>query len=94
MCFRSVLALAALVAVCVPACAQEKLRVSVPQRGLWDTGVAELGQRAGSRGDGVGRSDRGKNVGGHPAPVSLRDVAHMVEQRFHPGRGSRRIEGV
>jgi NitT/TauT family transport system substrate-binding protein len=47
MCFRSALALAALVAVCVPACAQEKLRVSVPQRGLWDTGVAELGQRAG-----------------------------------------------
>jgi NitT/TauT family transport system substrate-binding protein len=30
-----------------PALAQEKLRVSVPQRGLWDTGVAELGQRAG-----------------------------------------------
>ena len=30
-----------------PAAAQEKLRVSVPQRGLWDTGVAELGQRAG-----------------------------------------------
>lgn len=27
--------------------AQDKLRVSVPQRGLWDTGVAELGQRAG-----------------------------------------------
>jgi NitT/TauT family transport system substrate-binding protein len=27
--------------------AQEKLRVSVPQRGLWDTGVSELGQRAG-----------------------------------------------
>src|ERR1700722_20412249 len=25
----------------------EKLRVSVPQHGLWDTGVAELGQRAG-----------------------------------------------
>jgi ABC-type nitrate/sulfonate/bicarbonate transport system substrate-binding protein len=32
---------------CAPACAQEKLRISVPQRGLWDTGVAELGQRAG-----------------------------------------------
>ncbi len=30
-----------------PAVAQEKVRVSVPQRGLWDTGVAELGQRAG-----------------------------------------------
>jgi NitT/TauT family transport system substrate-binding protein len=25
----------------------ERLRVSVPQHGLWDTGVAELGQRAG-----------------------------------------------
>ena len=25
----------------------EKLKVSVPQRGLWDTGVSELGQRAG-----------------------------------------------
>jgi NitT/TauT family transport system substrate-binding protein len=30
-----------------PAYGQEKVRVSVPQRGLWDTGVAELGQRAG-----------------------------------------------
>jgi NitT/TauT family transport system substrate-binding protein len=29
------------------ATAQEKLRVSVPQRGLWDTGVSELGRRAG-----------------------------------------------
>lgn len=27
--------------------AAEKLKVSVPQRGLWDTGVSELGQRAG-----------------------------------------------
>jgi NitT/TauT family transport system substrate-binding protein len=30
-----------------PAFGQEEVRVSVPQRGLWDTGVAELGQRAG-----------------------------------------------
>jgi NitT/TauT family transport system substrate-binding protein len=50
---RSVLALAAAsfaaasLAVTGPALAQETLRVSVPQRGAWDTGVAELGQRAG-----------------------------------------------
>src|ERR1700719_1544065 len=30
-----------------PAYGREKVRVAVPQRGLWDTGVAELGQRAG-----------------------------------------------
>jgi NitT/TauT family transport system substrate-binding protein len=49
MSLRTTLALAALVcaALGAPALAQEKLRVSVPQRGLWDTGVAELGQRAG-----------------------------------------------
>jgi NitT/TauT family transport system substrate-binding protein len=41
------LALAALVASGPSAAAQEKLRVSVPQRGLWDTGVSELGRRAG-----------------------------------------------
>jgi NitT/TauT family transport system substrate-binding protein len=43
------LALAALVAAGAgdSVAAQEKLRVSVPQRGLWDTGVSELGQRAG-----------------------------------------------
>jgi NitT/TauT family transport system substrate-binding protein len=41
------LALAAIVAGGAPAAAQEKLRVSVPQRGLWDTGVSELGRRAG-----------------------------------------------
>ena len=47
--FRSALALAALIcaAVGTPAFGQEQVRVSVPQRGLWDTGVAELGQRAG-----------------------------------------------
>ena len=45
----SAFALAAVIcaALGAPALAQEKLRVSVPQRGLWDTGVAELGQRAG-----------------------------------------------
>ena len=41
------LAFAAIVAAGAPAAAQEKLRVSVPQRGLWDTGVSELGRRAG-----------------------------------------------
>ncbi len=47
--FRSALALMILICagLCAPALSQEKVRVSVPQRGLWDTGVAELGQRAG-----------------------------------------------
>jgi NitT/TauT family transport system substrate-binding protein len=46
---RSAVVLAALVCAGFGASAygQEKVRVSVPQRGLWDTGVAELGQRAG-----------------------------------------------
>src|SRR5712671_7632597 len=45
---RLFLAFAALVcALSAPAFGQKKVRVSVPQRGLWDTGVAELGQRAG-----------------------------------------------
>ena len=30
-----------------PARAQEVLKVAIPQRGAWDSGVAELGQRAG-----------------------------------------------
>lgn len=30
-----------------PAVAQETLKVAVPQRGAWDTAVAELGQRGG-----------------------------------------------
>jgi NitT/TauT family transport system substrate-binding protein len=49
MSLRSTLVLATLVcaSLAAPACGQEKVRVSVPQRGLWDTGVAELGQRAG-----------------------------------------------
>ncbi|HWN53378.1 MAG TPA: ABC transporter substrate-binding protein [Xanthobacteraceae bacterium] len=47
--FRSAVVLAVLVCAGfgAPAYGQEKVRVSVPQRGLWDTGVAELGQRAG-----------------------------------------------
>lgn len=46
---RSVLTFAALICAGfgAPAFGQEKVRVSVPQHGLWDTGVAELGQRAG-----------------------------------------------
>jgi len=46
---RSTVLLAILVSAgfIAPAFGQEKVRVSVPQRGLWDTGVAELGQRAG-----------------------------------------------
>ena len=46
---RSAVVLAVLVCAGfgAPAHGQEKVRVSVPQRGLWDTGVAELGQRAG-----------------------------------------------
>jgi NitT/TauT family transport system substrate-binding protein len=47
MCRLVLLAVAAVIAAGVPAAAQEKLRVSVPQRGLWDTGVSELGRRAG-----------------------------------------------
>src|SRR5258706_7192541 len=47
--FRSALPVAAVICATVgaPAFGQEKVRVSVPQRGLWDTGVGELGQRAG-----------------------------------------------
>jgi NitT/TauT family transport system substrate-binding protein len=44
---RTPLALALICALSTAALAQDRLRVSVPQRGLWDTGVAELGQRAG-----------------------------------------------
>jgi len=49
--FSIVVSIAALV-VAAPDCGAraqtpDKLRVSVPQRGLWDTGAAELGQRAG-----------------------------------------------
>ncbi len=46
---RSAVAVAAFICATsvTPTIAKDKLRVSVPQRGLWDTGVAELGQRAG-----------------------------------------------
>src|ERR1700722_20682827 len=30
-----------------PAAAEDTLKVSVPQRGAWDTGISDLGQRAG-----------------------------------------------
>jgi NitT/TauT family transport system substrate-binding protein len=42
-----VVALAALVAFAGRAAAADMLKVSVPQRGSWDTGISELGQRAG-----------------------------------------------
>jgi NitT/TauT family transport system substrate-binding protein len=45
--FAFAVGLVAVAADAGPSVAQETLRVSVPQRGLWDTGVAELGQRAG-----------------------------------------------
>jgi len=40
-------ALAALVRLGNPAWSQETLKVAIPQRGAWDAGVAELGQRGG-----------------------------------------------
>src|SRR4029079_19240028 len=39
--------IAALALVCAPAFGQDTLKVAVGQRGLWDTAIAELGQRAG-----------------------------------------------
>jgi NitT/TauT family transport system substrate-binding protein len=45
MTFFAALVLAA--GVAQPARAQEVLKVAIPQRGAWDSGVAELGQRAG-----------------------------------------------
>lgn len=46
---RKGVAVAALMAAVLgtPAAAQDTLKVAVPQRGAWDTGVAELGQRGG-----------------------------------------------
>src|SRR5262249_20308168 len=41
------LALAALLAGTMAAAAEDTLKVSVPQRGSWDTGISDLGQRAG-----------------------------------------------
>jgi NitT/TauT family transport system substrate-binding protein len=40
-------ALVILCASAVSVCAQDVLKVAIPQRGAWDAGVAELGQRAG-----------------------------------------------
>jgi len=45
MTFLAAFVLAA--AAAQPARAQEVLKVAIPQRGAWDSGVAELGQRAG-----------------------------------------------
>jgi len=42
-----VFALALLAGFAVPAAAQDVLKVAVPQRGSWDAGVPELGQRGG-----------------------------------------------
>ena len=43
----SLFALAALASSLVTATAQETLKVAVPQRGVWDAGIPELGMRAG-----------------------------------------------
>ncbi|HWF95698.1 MAG TPA: ABC transporter substrate-binding protein [Xanthobacteraceae bacterium] len=40
-------AVVVLAAGAAPALAQDVLKVAIPQRGAWDSGVAELGQRAG-----------------------------------------------
>jgi NitT/TauT family transport system substrate-binding protein len=44
---RFVAALLVAAGAALPARAQEVLKVAIPQRGAWDSGVAELGQRAG-----------------------------------------------
>jgi NitT/TauT family transport system substrate-binding protein len=44
---RIVVAVAALAGLAGSAAAQDMLKVSVPQRGSWDTGISELGQRGG-----------------------------------------------
>ena len=43
----SILAVSALLTLGTPIAAQEMLKVAVTQRGLWDTAISELGQRAG-----------------------------------------------
>jgi NitT/TauT family transport system substrate-binding protein len=45
--FRVLGALAVVVGLGSPAWPQETLKVAIPQRGAWDAGVAELGQRGG-----------------------------------------------
>src|SRR5689334_3386376 len=42
-----VLAAVATLAVLTPANAQDTLKIAVPQRGAWDTSVAEIGNKAG-----------------------------------------------
>ena len=39
--------IAALALVCAPAFGQDTLKVAVGQRGLWDTSISDIGQRAG-----------------------------------------------
>ena len=39
--------IAALALVCVPAFGQDMLKLAVGQRGLWDTSISDVGQRAG-----------------------------------------------
>ena len=45
--FALLVGMIALVAVSVGAFAQDKLKVALPQRGAWDAGLAELGNRGG-----------------------------------------------
>src|SRR5438105_14040401 len=45
--FTALCALAILGAAAVDGWSQETLKVAIPQRGAWDAGVAELGQRGG-----------------------------------------------
>src|ERR1700738_5649862 len=45
--FTALRALVVLGLVSTDVCSQENLKVAIPQRGAWDAGVAELGQRGG-----------------------------------------------
>ena len=45
--FAALRALAVLGLASTAVCSQESLKVAIPQRGAWDAGVAELGQRGG-----------------------------------------------
>jgi NitT/TauT family transport system substrate-binding protein len=45
--FTALRALVVLGLVSTAVCSQENLKVAIPQRGAWDAGVAELGQRGG-----------------------------------------------
>ena len=44
---RRLAGIAALALVCAPAFGQDTLKVAVGQRGLWDTAISDIGQRAG-----------------------------------------------